>query len=48
MEKMSLNSKLEVALEILSSKIADASKKGLTTEEIMEYTDLTKEEIEKL
>lgn len=33
MEEMSLNSKLEVALEILSSKIADASKKGLTTED---------------
>lgn len=30
---MSLNTKLEVALEVLSAKIADASKKGYTVED---------------
>lgn len=34
MEKaMSLNTKLEVALEVLSAKIADVSKKGYTVED---------------
>ncbi len=33
MGEMSLNTKLEVALEILSSKIANMSKKGYTVED---------------
>lgn len=33
LKKMSKNTKLEVALEILSSKIASTSKKGYTTED---------------
>ena len=43
---MSLNTKLEVALEILSAKIANTSKKGLSTQD-EEMTALL-EEREKL
>lgn len=44
--EMSLNTKLEVALEILSAKIANASKSGLTTED--EEMKLLLDEREKL
>ena len=44
--EMSLNTRLEVALEILSAKIASASKQGLTTED--DEMKLLLEEREKL
>ncbi len=42
---MSFNTKLEIAVEVISAKIADASRKGLTTED-EEMKTLLKERIE--